>query len=864
MDEVVKRLQDICGPEHVSDALVDRLAYRRDCGPTPGGIPGYVVRPESTDEVVALVKLANDLDKPIFLWGRATTFVDHGIYDGAIIMALDLINKFEIDIENQVVHAQTGAIWHAIDAELKTLGWELKALGGGGMFSASVGGTVAYNAVPHALTEYGMTGDQVISLEVVLADGTIIHTGSAANEAAGRRAIERGANGPDLTGLFIGSCGTLGIITEATLPIRRIPEIEEFLFYAFDELDQIVDAVSAIQKQSAATFLVGLFGGPKPADTLGNYFLHIIIRDRKSSAGDRRYACEVACETYGGMKQDPIGTRRYWVGHMFSWLRNTPPEAYYGSRPMYCPEVSGFLPTQSLKEVIPALHGYVEDHQEDFERYGIRVKGLDVYFSPNAAFLWVDTLYDESDVDAHQFGIQLRADIAELLYSQWMSPGGIVSGIAPYIMEKLGSTYGLMKTLKGALDPKHILNPGVLLLGGGQPEARSIPAAREEGHAVERLNIHLYECLRCAFCFDLSWLGPVNLCPSYAYGAFETHAARGRIAVARAFVEGELELDESVADRIFSCTLCRSCGEHCLKQIDTWEIFLAMREDLARAGLTPPGLKAAAEMTIKSKNLYGKEHGERFSWLKDRDLLDRPAKTALFVGCTPSYVRRGLARDGVALMKKMGIDFTLASDEQCCSVPLMAAGEPMAEFMIHNMNTYQDLGVERMVFICPECMESFRSMMPKVLGDPLPFETMHLIELVTEQVERGRVEFDVLAPGTVVTYHDPCTLGRGLGIYQAPRDVISAMPGMRLAEMPRHGRDSYCCGAGGLVRYDYPELADTAGLDRWNEAINTGAGILLTTCPACLTQFQKMRVHQKASLEVMSLFSLINRLVRVK
>src|SRR5512146_2028399 len=114
MDEIIDQLQAICGKEHVTDEKVDLLCYRRDCGPTPGGVPAYVCRPESTDEDIALVKLANEIRRPLFLWGRATTFVDNGVANGCIVLALDLMNKFEVDLENQVVNADTGAVWHAI------------------------------------------------------------------------------------------------------------------------------------------------------------------------------------------------------------------------------------------------------------------------------------------------------------------------------------------------------------------------------------------------------------------------------------------------------------------------------------------------------------------------------------------------------------------------------------------------------------------------------------------------------------------------------------------------------------------------------------------------------------------------------
>jgi len=358
------------------------------------------------------VKLANELEIPLFLWGRATTFVDCGAVNGSIVLALDFMNRFEIDLENQVVHADAGTVWHAIDGELKKYGWELSAPGGGGMFSASVGGTIAYNAVPHGITEYGVTGDHVISLEVVLPNGDIIYTGSAANDAAGNIAIERGANGPDLAGLFIGSCGTLGIITRATLRIRRIPEQEEFLFYTFDKLEEAVDAVAAMQKQTSATFIIGLFGGPKPSGIQGDYSLHMIVRDGKTRAAERKHTCDVICQSFNGIPQDANATRRYWTEHMYSWLRNDGPTTYYGSRPYFCPEVAGFIPTQALKEVIPALNQYIADTRADWDKHGILVKGFDVYFSRNGAFLWVDTLYNESKPEEHAYGLKVRADIS--------------------------------------------------------------------------------------------------------------------------------------------------------------------------------------------------------------------------------------------------------------------------------------------------------------------------------------------------------------------------------------------------------------------------------------------------------------------
>ncbi|MEA3339358.1 MAG: (Fe-S)-binding protein [Chloroflexota bacterium] len=373
-----------------------------------------------------------------------------------------------------------------------------------------------------------------------------------------------------------------------------------------------------------------------------------------------------------------------------------------------------------------------------------------------------------------------------------------------------------------------------------------------------------YQCLRCAFCFDLSWLGPTNLCPSYVWGSFESYGARGRIAIARAILEGELEYDESLIPRVFACTECRACAEHCFKYIDTVAIYARMREDMAERGLIPPQLAATADILAEKHNIYDKPHEQRLSWLKDRSRVDKPAPVAFFVGCTPSYVRRTLARDTYAVLDASGLDFTVLSDEWCCGHPFLSAGqrERAAEVMRHNVEALKELRVERVVFECPGCMRTFREDAPEVLGEPLPFEVVHVTEELARQVEAGRLQFDVYQPGAVVTYHDPCTLGRGLGIYDAPRTIIEAMPGMRLAEMNRHGRDAYCCGAGSFVRYDFAEFTDKTGAERFHEAESTGAQVVLTACPACVTQLQYIRAQLESQVKVMDLVSLVNRIGR--
>jgi FAD/FMN-containing dehydrogenase len=474
VSDILKKLVDICGPDRVSDKLADRICYTRDCGPSPGGIPSWIVRPTTAAEVSAVVKVANEYRTPIFIWGRSTTFIGNGIREGCILLAMDLMDEIEeIDLDNKVVVVQPGAVWHAVDVELNKLGWELAVPGPGGMFSCTIGGSVAYNAVPHGLSEYGMTGQHVIGLEVVLPDGTILNTGSGANKAAGHLHFERYANGPDLTGLFIGSYGVLGVITKIHFRIRRMPDAERFAFYGFDRLEDAVDAAQGIQRQDAASHLVGLFGGPKPTGyEQHDAFLHIVVRDSHPAAQERLRVAQAVCETVGGHPLDGEATRLYWTGHMYSWLRNTPPAHYYGNRPFMCPEVAGFMPTESVKDAIHFLRQDAIAHAEEFERHDIRIKCYDVYFSNNAAFIWIDTLYPELDQEAWRYGLALRSRYTDELCRRYMSPGGILQAIAPEVMTKMGTGFDFIKFLKRSMDPNYVLNPGVLYL---EPEVNHGP-----------------------------------------------------------------------------------------------------------------------------------------------------------------------------------------------------------------------------------------------------------------------------------------------------------------------------------------------------------------------------------------------------
>jgi heterodisulfide reductase subunit D len=245
--------------------------------------------------------------------------------------------------------------------------------------------------------------------------------------------------------------------------------------------------------------------------------------------------------------------------------------------------------------------------------------------------------------------------------------------------------------------------------------------------------------------------------------------------------------------------------------------------------------------------------------LNDRSRLDAPADTAIFVGCSSAYVRQNMAIDTVGAVERLGIEYTIISDEWCCGHPYMAAGQidKARQSLRNTISQYVELGVKRVVFNCPGCLKTFKHDAPKILNQALPFEPMHLLELVACLAEEGKIQFKPVNPKLNVTYHDSCTMGRWLGIYEAPRTLLKHIYGIGVVEMPRNRANAYCCGAGGLIRYDFANISDRAGTERFQEAEATGADLLMTSCPACLVQFQQTRSKLKSRMKIMDITQVI-------
>jgi Fe-S oxidoreductase len=210
------------------------------------------------------------------------------------------------------------------------------------------------------------------------------------------------------------------------------------------------------------------------------------------------------------------------------------------------------------------------------------------------------------------------------------------------------------------------------------------------------------------------------------------------------------------------------------------------------------------------------------------------------------------------ILFRAGIDWgVLAGEERCCGYMPLALGyrDVFERYAKENSDVINRLGVETVVTSCPECYYTLKTRYPDVA--PLNVEVLHTTELFYRLIGEGSVK---LRENSVrATYHDPCYLGRYCDMYETPRDVIRSIPGVELVEMERNRMDAWCCGAGGGVRIGKKDYAVATGTERVDEAISSGADLLITSCPNCLENFWDARGKGKSTLAIQDIATLIGQ-----
>jgi heterodisulfide reductase subunit D len=359
-------------------------------------------------------------------------------------------------------------------------------------------------------------------------------------------------------------------------------------------------------------------------------------------------------------------------------------------------------------------------------------------------------------------------------------------------------------------------------------------------------------CTRCGFCLPN--------CPTYAVRRTEAFTPRGRNAITRAVIEGELELTPDLAQSLFTCLGCGACTKACFPGINTKNAVLSDRACLNEIKAHPKIFEKLAQTLDRCRNIYGDDNAGRASWrqyLKDvpNEVLEKDrAEIVYFVGCGASFLpmAQKIPADFATIMYRAGLDFTiLGGEEWCCGFPLLGAGMPdnVTELKSHNLQKFKSIGAKQVVFSCPSCMHAWN----KLYGSDA--KLLHASQVLSDLIKQDRLELRPL--GLKVTYHDPCYLGRNSGVFEEPRGVIKSIPGLEFVELANNRNFSLCCGGGGNVEMVDPDLSAAVARRKIEEIQATGVDTVVSSCQQCLRVIDAAAHSEGMELNVLDLTQLV-------
>jgi Fe-S oxidoreductase len=405
-------------------------------------------------------------------------------------------------------------------------------------------------------------------------------------------------------------------------------------------------------------------------------------------------------------------------------------------------------------------------------------------------------------------------------------------------------------------------------------------------------------CSRCSNCKWVphnqikSWRF-ANVCPSIDHYNFHAYSGSGRMIIGNSILEGRSALTDMVSQIIYRCQLCGACQVSCQTyrdDIDLADVLLALRSTCVEDGFVIPEHLEMIESMKREDNTMHMLKAERGKWAEGLDIPDINAERVevLFhAGCRFSYDEdlKEILRDWIRLLADAGLKMGIAGkDEACCGGRAYEIGYQgeMKNYAEDMGSRVKASGAHILVTPCSDCYYTFKYLYPKN-GLDLPVKILHTTELADILLKEGRFK-PKKTLRLKVTYHDPCHLGRRgevykagwtgtnkldrpvrfkqtgkFGVFDPPRDILRAIPGIELIEMERIREYSWCCGAGGGVLEAEPEFATWTAADRIEEAKSTGAEALVTACPWCERIFKDTTKESGDTLKVFDVLELLNR-----
>jgi heterodisulfide reductase subunit D len=357
-------------------------------------------------------------------------------------------------------------------------------------------------------------------------------------------------------------------------------------------------------------------------------------------------------------------------------------------------------------------------------------------------------------------------------------------------------------------------------------------------------------CVLCGSCYGHGPVnpmedepGPKTKCPPYEFYRFQRHTPKSRWLMSQRVFHGLDAITPELKEVVYTCTTCLMCQEICGVRDDgagPWDITVAMREEITKKEGPLDAHRPLLEGLKQHDNPWAQPKEKRGGWANGlglKKLGAGKAATLLFAGCSADRPEGRAGAVALArLMKQAGEDFVILGErESCCGLYARDLGfhDEYVRLQENNLKTIKQAGIRAIVTACGSCRRIWGEYPKEELGDVTVF---HAVEYLEKRVQEGRLRFTKKI-NKKITYHDPCHLGRGAAVYEAPRNILRAIPGVELVEMPRNRRWSWCCGGGGGVPDAFPDLAKWNAEDRLREAKETGAEMVVTTSAVCRRSF---------------------------
>jgi Fe-S oxidoreductase/FAD/FMN-containing dehydrogenase len=831
----VGNLPDVIGIS-VMDMLVERM-------------PSAVVQPETTEEVAAILKYATKEGIPVTPRAAATSGVMGAVpAKGGIVVEFYRMNQIlEVDTDHKRVRVQPGVVWAPLEEELNRHGLQLRAYPTS-FPSSTVAGWIGSGGIGIGSFEYGPVGENVESVELVLPTGEV-----------------RTMSGSELD-MVVDCQGITGIITEVTLPVTVFEEVVP----AAIQFETVNDMTSALLEVAKTV----------PIWTC-NYEDKRFVELQHQATGHDGEAKDSLIMAIPKSRYKPEDIDR--IAKQFKGTVHPHPEELWEER---------FLPMR-------------------VKRLGPSIIAGEVYIPNNRLQTFLDHVYDKFQGDTYGIEGTLgndgrnaarvyvlsdeRADFGLGFTTRWgraltflaiaKKYGGVTYQTGLYLAKEAENYFGAERLhrlfkYKSEVDPAKIMNPGKIkaprkfsiIWGIATPflgmsrgldlgESEPKEPVQEEALLLE-WNDHVYTCIECGTCRET--------CPVFTEERWLSSSPKGKMTFTKEFLSGKRDVDDYMYKRYFQCTLCGKCKEVCQAMIPVCDIFEHIRMRLHDMGwdrMEPHDM--LLDSIMANGNPFGDPREKRTELYPDKaEGFIKPDEAGkvdvlLFAGCVNSYQDLALMKNLMGILDAVGKTYTtLGTEEGCCGYVALISG--LSEFDEIGRGLADRLmksGADLVVTPCAGCFKTL-SHHYEEHGIEHGLKVMHLVEYLEELIKEGGVEFKKPF-GKKVAYHDPCDIGRHLGIYEPPREVLRSVPELELVEFPTNRNMATCCGGGGALKMVDLDLSKDIAFRRIQEAIDAGAEIVTSGCPACKANLKlaadRARKEKLGKVKVMDLTEIVGR-----